>query len=304
MPRIENLFGAERGYQAQKGTMLGQQFPQRPDDPKAYHGAPVAGIDEIKPASEVGWANHEASHPQKVYAAVREHDAWDQAVGAGSKRLGEHLNEHGVVPDIADAPNPTVYDVTLRGDVDTDPEYDALGDGMRAVRGNRGAVNAEIPMPPNSQGTLLPDYFGRTGSFAEGFRGTVISEDTADTMSGARFEKFVGRVDRNAVLYDQESQIDIVEDAKVPARQMERFRRDIDVQREMNYGDYTGDPVIKDAARHETKNPRLFDLRDVAEVSNNFPYGKPAGWGERRTAFVDEAVRAKEERDARVQRRL
>lgn len=284
MPR--NSRGHIEGYQRSAGAPLGEQFPTD-EGVRAYHGAPVSGIDEVKPGSEVGWVNHEVSHPNKVYAAVDDEDeAWSQATLAGSRKLGEYVDEHGTTPPITESPQPTVYDVTVRGNVEEDPEYASRPRAPFAVRGDRAAVNREIPMPVGAQGTTVPDYFGRTGSFAEGFRGTLLSEDTGNRMSGQWWEMPDAGPDPRLAAHVAPA-IGRTELSIQAAQQMTALS--LDQQGIPNFPVEGERTTAREMGEHPS--PQLFNPSEFADISNNFPYGRPAGWESRSRAFAKNPIR-------------
>lgn len=287
--------GHIEGFQTRQGSPLGEQFPygDAPDQERAYHGSPVPGLNEIKPGSEVGWVNHEVSHPKKVYAAVGsgaegEREAWSQASMAGSRKLGEYMGEHGTTPPIEDAPRPTVYDVTMRGSVDTDPEYDQNPFAQKSIRADRASVNREIPMPKGAQGTLLPDYFGRSGSFAEGFRDTLLSEDTGGMVTGARFEMPDSGPDSAVEEHVAPGNARRAMDVE-PAKQMTAMN--LDRQGIANFP-VEDEPLTYARQTGEHPSPQLFNpATESADMSSNFPYGRLGGWESRRKSFWDKQAR-------------
>lgn len=272
-------FGNSVGPQAKPGKALGKQW-------EGFHGSWRGGIDELLPSSQVGWANHVASHPDKVYAADTEEHAWTQAEYAASKRIGEQtVSPEHVDPQI----QPTVYETTLRGKVTSDPEYDATAIGVSAARGDFGEVTGELTMPPGSQGTLLPDYAGRTGQFSRGRSGMVHMRDHFNDVpmeiTGARYERIPDDAPSGPV-YDTPA-ITPGSVSHEPYTQQTTSARDRGVEA------VVGNPAIfreapaelRDAARAEQKKPRLFPLSEARNDHTDFPYGKPAGWDSRMEAF-------------------
>lgn len=285
---LGRALGDTVGFQAQEGKPL--------EDTRGFHGSWRSGIEELAPSSRTGWAQHRVSHPDKVYGAVSETDAWIQAESAGSRRLGElsvgaedGRRLHDLVDDPSDPTiKPTVYDTTVRGDVTTDPEFDQIGNDVRAFRGGRGEVHGELPMPVGAQGSLLPDFFGRSGSTDMDGRGRVFMDTSteedpyaSEMMSGKRYS--IPKAPPPTVTYPG-AELDRLN--KIPTDQMTLQMRDRGaeaVSRNPNLFDEAS-PDLKDAARHEQRSPRLFPLSEVQHMGSNFPYGKPAGWDDQRRA--------------------
>ena len=280
--------GSTIGFQAQEGNPL--------EDTRGFHGSWRAGIEELVPSSRTGWAQHVASHPDKVYGAASETDAWIQAESSGSRRLGElsvgaedGRRLHDLVDDSTDPTiKPTVYDTTVRGDVTTDPEFDQIGDGTRAFRGDRGEVHGELSMPVGAQGSLLPDFFGRSGRTDMDGRGRVYMDTSteddphaSEMMSGKRYS--MPKAPPPEVTYPG-AELDRLN--KIPGEQMTRQSWDRGVEAVSKRSDLFEEAAfdLKDAARHERRSPRLFPLSEVQQMGSNFPYGKPAGWDDQRRA--------------------
>lgn len=296
------------------GNTRGMQPAETRPVPEEYHtghhGSWRAGIPELLPTSVQTdpWAQYQGSRPDKVYISTTgEGHAWGQARMAGSKKLGDAVVEADdptkFVDQVVDNPafspvQPTVYETRLRGEVTADPEYDKGGGNPGAARGERGEVLRELPMPVGAQGTLLPDFYGRRTSFDIGFRG-ILADEQVGQLTGQRFEMSEAmELRRLEGLREEETgppPVTLDSLNRQPGDQMTRHMRDRGVEavaRNPSFFDEAS-PTTKDGVRAEQRSPRLFPITDVAEVGSNFPYGKPAGWDDRREAFGWGALREK-----------
>jgi hypothetical protein len=297
MAHQRTAMGDSRGMQPQDTRKLPEEYHT------GHHGSWRSGIETLLPSSQHGdWAQYQGSHPDKVYAATTgERQAWQQAEMAGSKKLGDIVTEADdptkfvdqLVDDPVNTPvRPTVYETRLRGEVTADPEYDKGSGNPGAARGDYGEVQREIPMPMGAQGTLLPDFYGRRSSFDTGFRGMLVDEEVG-ALTGQRYVRGedLERQDRDAAREEymagpQDISLDTLN--RMPGEQMTRNYRDRGVAAILRNPSFMADASaeVKDTVRAEQRSPRLFGLDEVTSYGQgNFPYGKPAGWDDRREAF-------------------